>query len=140
MEIYRAQSEAEIAACYAVVQELRPHLSLADFMDRVGRQREMYGYKLVYAMAADKVAAVAGYRVVESLSWGRAFYVDDLITAGAFRRQGYGGTLCDWLLREAKTLLCQQFHLDSGVQRHDAHRLYFGKKLMIMAHHFSCTL
>lgn len=96
-----------------------------------------HDYVLVYIAAQGQVVAAAGYRVAEFLAWGRTFYVDDLITPSASRRKGYGGTLLDWLMEKAKELSCDQFHLDSGVHRHDAHRLYLGRKLQISSHHFS---
>jgi len=38
MEIRLAQSDAEIAACFHVMRELRPHLDGASFVARVGLQ------------------------------------------------------------------------------------------------------
>ncbi len=99
-----------------------------------------HGYVLVYATSYDQVVAVAGYRIAEFLAWGRIFYVDDLISRSAFRKRGYGGMLLDWLLEKARELSCDQFHLDSGVTRHDAHRLYLSRKLQISSHHFSKEL
>jgi GNAT superfamily N-acetyltransferase len=60
--------------------------------------------------------------------------------SSAARRHGFGGRLLDWLIAEARASGCGQFHLDSGVQRHDAHRLYLGRKLVISSHHFSMVL
>jgi GNAT superfamily N-acetyltransferase len=67
-------------------------------------------------------------------------YVDDLVTAAAHRRAGHGGALLDWLIARARELGCAQCHLDSGVVRHDAHRLYLGRKLTITSHHFALKL
>jgi hypothetical protein len=36
--------------------------------------------------------------------------------------KGYGGALFDWLVEHAREHDCDQFHLDSGVQRFRAHR------------------
>jgi GNAT superfamily N-acetyltransferase len=119
------------------MHELRPHLTETDFVSRVQRQMKNHGYVLVYVASQNEIVAVAGYRVAEFLAWGRTFYVDDLVCRSAFRERGYGGKLLDWLLEKAKELSCDQFHLDSGVTRHDAHRLYLGRKLQISSHHFS---
>lgn len=136
MDIHVALSEAEIAACFSAMRELRPHLSEQDFVARVQRQMKNHGYVLVYIATQNEVVAAAGYRVAEFLAWGRTFYVDDLISRSAFRKRGHGGRLLDWLLEKAKELSCDQFHLDSGVARHDAHRLYLSRKLQISSHHF----
>ncbi|MFO1419946.1 MAG: GNAT family N-acetyltransferase [Candidatus Competibacteraceae bacterium] len=140
MDIHLALTEPEIAACFAVMRELRPHLSEAGFVEQVQRQMKNHGYVLVYVASQNEVVAVAGYRVAEFLAWGRTFYVDDLVCRSAFRERGYGGKLLDWLLEKARELSCDQFHLDSGVTRHDAHRLYLGRKLQISSHHFSREL
>lgn len=140
MKICTAFTEAEICACFPAFHELRPHLSERGFIAQVRRQMANHGYVLVYMLDEGSVVAAAGYRVAEFLAWGRTFYVDDFVTLSAARRRGYGGKLLDWLLEHATELSCDQFHLDSGVQRHDAHRLYLSRKLQISSHHFSLVL
>ncbi len=140
MNIRKASSETEITACFAVFHELRPHLTEAVFVVQVQRQRRDHGYAIAYLQDGGQVVAAAGYRIAEYLAWGRTFYVDDLVTVSSARRKGYGGRLLDWLLQQARESGCDQFHLDSGVQRFDAHRLYMSRKLQISSHHFSLTL
>jgi len=137
MNIKTAVSEADIRACYPAMRELRPHLSEEEFVAQVQRQRQNHGYTLVYIAEQDEVMAAAGYRVAEFLAWGKTFYLDDLITRESARKHGHGGKLLDWLMSKADELGCRQFHLDSGVQRHDAHRLYLGRKMQITSHHFA---
>lgn len=140
MNVCVASTETDIAACYPVMRELRPHLQEHEFVSQVQRQMHHHGYTLVYIAASEQIAAVAGYRLIETLSWGRTLYVDDLITSSSVRKQGYGGRLMDSLMQTARDLSCAQFHLDSGMQRHDAHRLYLNHALQINAHHFSAVL
>ena len=87
-----------------------------------------------------RVLAVAGFRVAENLAWGRHLYVDDLVTAAAARSTGCGQELFDWLVRYAVEAGCGQLHLDSGVQRFDAHRFYLRNRMSITSHHFARTL
>lgn len=140
MNIRIATDEADIRACYPAMHELRPHLAEEEFIAQVQRQRQNHGYQLVYIAEHDRVVAAAGYRIAEFLAWGKAFYLDDLITLSTARQHGYGGQLLDWLIAKAQELGCKQFHLDSGMQRHDAHRLYLNKKLQIASHHFAKIL
>ena len=140
MDIRVASTESQIKDCFPALHELRPHLSEHEFVARVQHQIKSHGYVLVYITSHNQIVAAAGYRVAEFLAWGRIFYVDDLISRSAFRKRGYGGMLLDWLLEKAKELSCDQFHLDSGVIRHDAHRLYLSRKLQISSHHFSKEL
>lgn len=141
MHIQTAATEAQIRACFPTMHELRPHLTENDFVAQVLRQMQNHGYSLVYiADEHDGVAAAAGFRVAEFLAWGKTFYLDDLVTREAARKHGYGGALLDWLIAHAGELGCKQFHLDSGVQRHDAHRLYLNRKMNITSHHFAKVL
>jgi GNAT superfamily N-acetyltransferase len=140
MNIRTATTESEIRACYPAMHELRPHLSEEAFVSQVQRQMQNHGYVLVYIAAEGEVTAAAGYRIAEFLAWGKACYLDDLVTRESARKHGYGGMLLDWLMNKAEALGCRQFHLDSGVQRHDAHRLYLGHKMQITSHHFAKAL
>ena len=39
-------------------------------------------------------------------------------------REGYGKLLLEWLKNRARAEGCAELHLDSGIQRKDAHRFY----------------
>lgn len=145
-----ATSNLELERCFPVMQELRPQLVAAEFVGRVQRQAHQAGYQLAYlatdvatdaaSVATSDVKALAGFRISESLSWGKFLYVDDLITTASARSQGYGELLLQWLCDYARTHQCEQLHLDSGVQRFEAHRFYMRHRMQIVAHHFSVTL
>ena len=134
-----ASEDHEIQRCYPVMVELRPHVTREDFLSRVRRQHEISGYRLAYLSDGD-VKAVAGFRILECLAWGKFLYVDDLVSASSNRSKGYGGKLFDWLVEHAKENNCDQFHLDSGVQRFGAHRFYLNKRMNIEDHHFALKL
>ena len=134
-----ARNDQEIQSCFEVMAELRPHLKREEFVSRVRRQQEGSGYELAY-LAAGTVKAVAGFRISECLAWGKFLYVDDLVAGSSDRSQGYGGIMFDWLVDYARAARCDEFHLDSGVQRFDAHRFYLRKRMAIEAHHFGLKL
>jgi GNAT superfamily N-acetyltransferase len=139
MDVRLAQSDAEIAACHPVMRELRPHLDAAEFMARV-RAQERDGYRLAYLTAGGRVVAVAGFRVSESLAWGRFLYVDDLVTLAEARSKGYGAALLAWLNAHARAQDCRELHLDSGTWRTDAHRFYAREGMDMIAHHYRSVL
>ena len=126
-------------ACFPVMFQLRPRLVEAEFVGRVRRQQKG-GYHLAFVEENHKAFSVAGYRFSECLSSGRHMYVDDLVTAEDARSRGYGGLLLDWLVAQAREQGCDEFHLDSGVQRFGAHRFYLAKRMEITAHHFALKL
>ena len=86
------------------------------------------------------VRAVAGYRVVEMLYCGRILVVDDLVTDASVRARGHGKALLTWLKDEGKRQGCGQVHLDSRVQREDAHRFYFREGFAITCFHFCASV
>ncbi len=139
MKTLLAKTDLDIKECFSVIGQLRSSLSEAEFFDRVKRQQKS-GYKLVFVKDQNKVVAVAGFRITESLAWGKFMYVDDLITDSDNRSKGYGDTLFDWLINYAKTEDCLELHLDSGVQRFAAHRFYLRKRMDITSHHFGLKL
>lgn len=136
-----AVAPAEIAACFPVLQQLRPHLVAADFVPRIQRMQREEGFRLAALTdAAGTVRAVAGYRFYDKLFSGKNLYVDDLVTATADRSRGHGRALLAWLKQEAVAHGCVQLELDSGVQRFAAHRFYFRERMHISAHHFVTDL
>jgi GNAT superfamily N-acetyltransferase len=139
MNICIATTDTEIAACYPVMRELRPHIAEEQFLSRVRRQ-EGAGYRLAFVQAPDGVVAVAGFRVGESLSWGRFLYIDDLVTSPTHRSKGYGASLLAWLKGWAAKEGCSQMHLDSGIQRKDAHRFYEREGMPVVGFHFAINL
>ena len=137
--IREAEKREEIARCFDVIRELRPHLEPASFVGQVLRQQAQ-GYRLAFLEEAGAVQACAGFRISENLAWGKFMYVDDLVTAASVRSRGFGGELFDWLVAQARATGCAQFQLDSGVQRFAAHRFYLAKRMEITSHHFGLKL
>jgi len=135
-----AESDDQIHRCFPVMAELRSHLVEGEFVERVRRQHQESGYQLAFVEDSGVVRAVAGFRIAEFLAWGRILYVDDLVTTSAERSRGHGQALFDWLVAHAKAKACAELHLDSGVQRFDAHRFYLRHRMSITAHHFSLVL
>lgn len=138
-DIVEATTDSEILHCFPVMRQLRPHLLEAEFLPRVRRQIAG-GYRLVFSVCDQKVVAVGGFRLLEMLNRGLSMYVDDLVTDEYARGKGHGSRLLDWLVQKAIALGCERFHLDSGVQRFEAHRFYLHKGMDITAHHFSMKL
>jgi GNAT superfamily N-acetyltransferase len=131
-----ARTDAQIAACYPVLAQLRPHVPAEGFVALI-RRLEAGGYHLAYAADSEVVRAVAGYRYLDQLAaHGRVLYVDDLVTDEGTRSRGYGEALLTWLYELARSTGCTALHLDSGVHRAAAHRFYFRQRMTISDFHF----
>lgn len=139
MEIFLANTDEQIKNCYAVMQELRPHIPYRSFVDRV-KEQEKYGYLLAYVPVNELPVAVAGFHIGMSLAWGRYLYVDDLVALPEHRSHGYGARLLSWLKEYAIEQGCEQIHLDSALNRKDAHRFYVREELQGVSMHFMAKL
>jgi GNAT superfamily N-acetyltransferase len=134
--------ESDLAAL--ALSELRPHFVSRDaLVAKVDAQRA-HGYRLVasFQEGDPNAAAVAGFRICESLAWGRHLYIDDLVTRAGLRGDGHADLVFRWVEQEAQRQGCTQLHLDSGVgpERADAHRFYFRHSLRIVSYHFAREL
>ncbi|WP_017556358.1 GNAT family N-acetyltransferase [Nocardiopsis baichengensis] len=128
---------------HAAMAELRPFLTSADaFAKTVDDVLRPEGYRLagVFEGPDRPARAVAGFRVGTSLMWGRYLYVDDLVTVADARGSGFGRMVMDWVRAEARAQGCGQVHLDSGTDRHPAHRFYLSSGMRIPAFHFTEVL
>jgi GNAT superfamily N-acetyltransferase len=134
-----AETDTDIARCFGVMHQLRPHLVESDFLARV-RSMQRDGFHLALLEDNGFVRAAAGYRFYDKLFSGRNLYVDDLVTDGTQRSRGHGHALLAWLADQARANGCAQLELDSGVQRTDAHRFYFRERMHISAYHFVTQL
>ncbi len=134
-EVKEALSDGEIEATFPVMKQLRPHLDERDYLETI-RRMQGTGYRIAAAFEDGQVVCVAGFRVQENLYGGRHLYVDDLITDDSARSRGNGQRMLGWLTDQARRDGCGQLHLDSGVQRSDAHRFYLREGLTISSYHF----
>jgi GNAT superfamily N-acetyltransferase len=123
-----------------VLRELRDHLDEVSF---AAVYAEGHPQGLRYLVAYDgegHCVGVAGWRMVATTHVGRKLYVDDLVTTAAARSGGVGHALLAELGRRARAAGCAVLDLDSGVQRHAAHRFYLRERMIISSHHFSKRL
>ena len=116
--------DAQTAETWPVMQQLRPHLDPASYIQAVSRMRRKDDFRLPAARIDGVVRGVAGFRISEMLYCGRILIVDDLITDANARSSGVGKAMLGWLDQEAVRQDCVQVHLDSGLHRIDAHRFY----------------
>ena len=134
-----AKTDQEILACFAVMSQLRTHLQQEKFLATV-RAMMAEGFRLAYIKESGSVVAVTGFRIYRNLFMGKHLYIDDLITDEQARSKGHGQALLAWLKQYAKENDCAVLHLDSGVQRHRAHKFYLNQGFDIASYHFSQKL
>ena len=138
MEVRFLENNQDYEAVLTVLLQLRPSYTLATLSEQVEKQRQQ-GYHVVYVTSDSDILAVAGFCFCEKLAWGKAIYIDDLVTNNQYRSGGVGGFLMSWFRQYAVEKECEQIHLDSGVQRFSAHKFYLREGFHIASHHFSIT-
>jgi GNAT superfamily N-acetyltransferase len=135
--IMPAKTPAEIGGCFAVIQELRPRLKDKEaFIAQIKRQIQE-GYMFVFMQEGSETVACMGFRMFETLPWGKILYIDDLVTREKSRKKGYAETLIAYAVDQGRIHHCQEIHLDSGHHRHDAHRFYLNQGFTLYCHHFA---
>lgn len=141
VSIQIADSDAEVAACFPVLHQLRPHLEQDNFLAHFRQLQASDRYQLVSIKdSVGKIVAVAGYTIYTNLAFGRHLYLQDLVTADSERSKGYGKLLIDWLRQHAKEQDCSTLHLCSKFERQDAHRFYEREGIEKLAYHFCCAV
>jgi GNAT superfamily N-acetyltransferase len=123
------------AQALPVLQELRTHLT-DQTLRQVLTEGAGQGLRFLGAFDHGRCLGVAGWRLVATTTVLRKIYVDDLVTAAHARGQGIGALLLRELRERATAAGCFALELDSGVQRHDAHRFYMREGMLINAYHF----
>ena len=135
MNIQYATKNEDIARCFEVMKELRPHHSLQSFITAMDAMQKA-GYQLLYLQDEERIVSVAGFRFTTTLYDGLIIDFDDFVTLADGRSKGYGAVVFDYLVKLAKEKGIKAIHLNSNHQRFGAHRFYLNKKMKIMAHHF----
>ena len=133
----RFVGEADVAACYDLMRQLRPHLtSQAEFVTRWTRQ-SADGYGLLALWGDTAPRALAGFRLQENLIHGRFLYVDDLVTDARDRGHGHGARLLACLKAEAKARGCGKLVLDTALDNMLGHRFYYRNGLLATSLRFN---
>lgn len=138
-DIRLIDSESGLRQAWPVMRQLRNHLDEETFVTQALRQMHS-GWLLAGNFHDERPVALAGYRYVENLHAGFHMHVDDLVSDEGHRGSGAAKALFEWLVNEARRNGCKQLHLDSGVQRHRAHRFYLDRGMIISSHHFQLVL
>jgi ribosomal protein S18 acetylase RimI-like enzyme len=124
-DIRPARTQTDLAACFPLMQALRPHLADSEELtERVLRQFDQ-GYHLLAAWVENTVVGAAGYRMQENLIRGRFCYVDDLVVAESYRRNGLGALLLDAVGEQARGAGCTRLTLDTALDNLLGQRFYF---------------
>lgn len=122
------------------MRQLRPHIQVQEYLSLIKTEQAESGYRLAMLREDGLVTYVAGFRVSQCLASGKYLYVDDLVTDGRRRARGAGKAMFEWLVGHVAAQQYSTLELDSGVQRHRAHRFYLRERMDIVSYHFRLHL
>ncbi|MES2181526.1 MAG: GNAT family N-acetyltransferase [Pseudomonadota bacterium] len=140
MKIKQIIDDTDLADFSSIMMELRTHIDTHEEIVKRMHTQMSTGYCLLGYWENDLPAAVAGYRVQESLTHGKYMCVDDFVVSSVVRNKGIGSKLLDYLLHLASHENCNKLVLDSAMSNHLAQRFYYGKNMKATALHFSYDL
>ena len=132
-------TENEIKYCYKMMHQVREDLSEKALHKLISDQIKN-GYQLAYVLDNDQVICVAGFTIGQKLSIGKHLNIDDFVTDKSVKSTDAGKALLDFIKIYAKQQECKSIHLDSLVERHNAHKFYLNEDMQIVSHHFSFEL
>lgn len=118
------EDPTEIEKCFRVMKELRPHLSLAEFLRLTDEARKRDEYRLIGYYEGDECLAVMGYRILFDLVHGKHLYIDDLVVTESRRSQGIGAVLLKHAEKIAPSLECKSLRLCTGIQNEGGKKFY----------------
>lgn len=127
-----------LARAEGVHRQLRDRLPA----DYAATMRRVFagGGRMCVAARGERVLGVAVYRIHENTAYGLKLYLDDLVTDADACSSGVGAALLRHCGQLARAAGCAVVTLDSGTQRHRAHRFYLREGFEIVSFSFRKTL
>lgn len=124
MLIRELKTKNEFLEAFPVMKQLRTHLTKDTYLELVLEAQENDRYIMLALNDGTEIVAVAGYKPMTTLYYGRFVWVCDLVTDTNKRSKGYGEKLLTYIHEWAKKNNYDSVALSSGLNRIDAHRFY----------------
>ena len=124
MIIKKMETHADYEAVFPVIQELRPHLTFAEYTSLLTEAQKQDDYEIVATFDGDKCVAAMGFRVLYDFVHGKHLYIDDLVVTEGCRSKGIGAEFLKYAERVAVEKKCKGLRLCTGVDRKDSQRFY----------------
>lgn len=107
MKTITAKNTNDLESFFPLIHELRPHLTLSEFIDIYNHAHKNDQYDLTAFFDEEgEMCAVIGYRILYDFVRGKHLYIDDLVTAPDKRSQGLGNYVLKYAEVMAKQLNC----------------------------------
>jgi GNAT superfamily N-acetyltransferase len=130
----------EMLAQHRLILQLNPQMSLPRYEELL-RQMLPNGYRMVGAFSpTGTCVGLSGFWISAKLYSGKFLEPDNFVVDEAYRSEGVGKLLSDWMLGEAQRHHCDTVMLDAYVTNSAAHRFYFREGFHVKSFHFFKSL
>jgi GNAT superfamily N-acetyltransferase len=100
------KTHAELESVFPLMHELRPHLSLSEYLTVYDEAHKADKFEIVALKENEVIVALMGYRILHDLVRGKHVYIDDLVVSKDVRSKGYGAQLLSYAESVARELKC----------------------------------
>lgn len=115
-KLFTIQSFTDLERAFAVMKELRPHLSFLEFKEIFEESQRADGYQIAAIEIQGEIVAVMGYRYLSDFVRGRHLYIDDLVSSENLRSKGLGAELLKYAEEIALKSNCKTLRLCTGIE------------------------
>lgn len=132
----RELEPAEMQAIFPLITQLNPTMRKTLFTKRL-RTMLANGYRAVAVFDGKKMVALSGFWIRTRFWCGNQLDIDNVIVDEAYRGEGLGKLMNDWIEALANEESIELMVLDSYVSAHEAHAFYHRQGFGITGYHFT---
>lgn len=123
-QIIILQTQKELEQAFLLMKELRPHLTLQDFLEIYNQSHKTTGYEIAAVVKDSQILAIMGYRILYDYVHGKHCYIDDLVSTEQQRSKGYGSILLKYAEQFAQDNQCTGLRLCTGIENDRGKKFY----------------
>lgn len=135
MEIKELESKKEMLACFDLLREVYPTMTLEEY-DRELDLMLPHNYGQVVVMDGETIAGLTGFWIGTKLWCGKYLELDNVVVSEAYRSKGVGKILFDFMEERAIAEQCTMLALDSYTSNFKAHKFFYGQGYAPRGFHF----
>jgi len=136
MIIKELKTKEEMLGVFPVLQELYPSLTFEQYSIELNLMLPNNAYGQVAAFDKEVCAGVTGVWIGYKLWCGKYLEIDNFVVAKAYRSQGIGKAIIDFLKQKAIEENCSMVALDSYTTNFKAHKLFYNEGFGPKGFHF----
>jgi len=123
-KIISISNQVDLEKSFKLMKELRPHLSLQEYLDLYQKAHQESQYAMVALEEKDQIVALMGYHILTDFVRGRHLYIDDLVVGESVRSKGLGAYLLKQAEKFAAEKNCKSLRLSTGIENTRGMKFY----------------